>query len=197
MADVEIDGSNVASRAGQPSVVESFHITGLYGYRTISLSSAYAATILIARNGAGKTTLLGALDAFLKTQFSRLRDLRFNEVRCKLRGIDHELVLTHAALVEFLEIPTEGELIRLSRRWNILPSEMFNFILEEWPALRADYGTLSDHKVYQAIMREASYNSIEAKQICEKIRQELFERNTQVALVTKAIHSAMKEYSIV
>lgn len=57
----------------RPALIERFGIRSLYGYRTISLSSRHAATILIARNGTGKTTLLGALDAFLKLQLYRLR----------------------------------------------------------------------------------------------------------------------------
>ena len=64
MADSEIPPSKVHRRGAEPSLVERFGIEGLYGYRSISLESDYAATILIAKNGTGKTTLLGALDAF-------------------------------------------------------------------------------------------------------------------------------------
>jgi predicted ATP-binding protein involved in virulence len=46
-----IPGSN-------PSIVEHFSIEGLHGYRNVSLTSRFAATILIAKNGAGKTTSL-------------------------------------------------------------------------------------------------------------------------------------------
>lgn len=77
----------VCDKAAQPSIIEYFKIEGLHGYRNIGLSSEYAATILIAQNGSGKTTLLGALDAFLKTQFSRLWYLNFDRIICKLREI--------------------------------------------------------------------------------------------------------------
>lgn len=78
---------------GRESFVRHFAITGLFGYRSISLDSEYAATILIARNGAGKTTMLGALDAFLRCQFGRLADLSFDRIECRLRGLEETLVL--------------------------------------------------------------------------------------------------------
>jgi predicted ATP-binding protein involved in virulence len=68
-------------RGAAPSIVQSFSIDGLYGFRNISLSSEYAATVLIAKNGSGKTTLLAALVAFLKGQFSRLVDVKFSRHR--------------------------------------------------------------------------------------------------------------------
>ena len=111
--------ARAADVGGRPAIIERFGIRSLYGYRTISLSSQYAATILIAKNGTGKTTLLGALDAFLKLQFYRLRGLEFSEIFCKIRGHDDELVLTNEDLVAFLQIPTEGEFAKLSGRTGI------------------------------------------------------------------------------
>src|ERR1700760_584396 len=92
------------SRGAEPSLVESFCIEGLYGYRTISLASPYAASVLIAPNGAGKTTLLGALDAFLRGHLSRLRDLPFGRIRCKLRLVEVELVLERDDVIAYLDI---------------------------------------------------------------------------------------------
>ena len=94
MLEPEAAANAVRRRGTEPSLIERFGIEGLYGYRSISLTSDYAATILIAKNGTGKTTLLGALDAFLRMQLSRLRNLEFSVIRCKLRGEDHELVLS-------------------------------------------------------------------------------------------------------
>ena len=71
----------------KPALVEYFCIEGLFGYRSVSLNSKHAATILIAKNGAGKTTLLGALDAFLKCQFARLSELQFSKIECRLNRL--------------------------------------------------------------------------------------------------------------
>jgi hypothetical protein len=68
--------------SSRPSIVEHFSIEGLYGYRSVSFTSKYAATVLIARNGSGKTTLIAALDAFLRGQFSRFAGLQV----CSLIG---------------------------------------------------------------------------------------------------------------
>jgi hypothetical protein len=98
---IDMTDENASSRGEEPSIVQSFRIEGLYGYRTISLSSDYAATILIAKNGSGKTTLLAALDAFLKKQFSRLRDIKFSRICCKLRGFEEELVITPSDVQQY------------------------------------------------------------------------------------------------
>jgi hypothetical protein len=132
MSDSEASVSRVHRRGTEPSLIEHFGIEGLYGYRSISLESEYAATILIAKNGTGKTTLLGALDAFLRMQLSRLRNLEFKEIHCKLRGDDDELVLSHNDVIEFLQVPSEGELIRLASRAGVDPGPMFSFLVDEW-----------------------------------------------------------------
>lgn len=77
----------IKKAALRPSVVKHFSIEGLFGYRSISLDSKYAATVLIAKNGSGKTTLLGALDAFLRGQFTRLANLDFQSISCAIDGI--------------------------------------------------------------------------------------------------------------
>lgn len=96
-----------------------------------SLSSEYAATILIARNGTGKTTLLGALDAFLRMRFSRLRNLEFSEIRCKFRDERDPLILHQSDVSDFLQLPSSGDLTKLASRANIEPNILFNFIIDE------------------------------------------------------------------
>src|SRR3954465_4528696 len=112
MSDDEFVASAVSERGARQSVIESFGIRGLHGYRSTSLSSDYAATTLIERNGAGKTTLVGALDAFLRMQLGRLRNLEFREIRCKLRTVATELILSHEDVIKFLQVPNDGEFLK-------------------------------------------------------------------------------------
>ena len=102
--DAQDTDKNTSEAASLPALLEYFAIEGLFGYRTISLSSKFAATIVIARNGAGKTTLLGALDAFLKGQFIRLTDLQFSKIECRLRGVATTLVLLKSDLDEMMQV---------------------------------------------------------------------------------------------
>src|SRR5690606_23405715 len=98
MDDLDQPEDQLDAAGGRDSIVEYFSIEGLFGYRTVSLSSKFAATIVIAKNGSGKTTLLGVLDAFLRCQFGRLVDLKFSRISCRLRGVEQLLVLEKSDL---------------------------------------------------------------------------------------------------
>jgi energy-coupling factor transporter ATP-binding protein EcfA2 len=120
----------------QPSLIEYFAIEGLYGYRTVSLDSKYAATILIAKNGASKTTLLAALDAVLKRQFSRLAELKFERILLKLRSSDELFVIAasdvsnYMAFDEFFE--SEARRVKLSPFEFCRYIESFSLPITEW-----------------------------------------------------------------
>jgi predicted ATPase len=196
MSEALLNPSSTLARGAQQSLIESFGIRNLYGYRTISLSSKYAATILIAKNGTGKTTLLGALDAFLRTQFSRLRDLEFSEIFCKLRNSD-ELILTHDDLLDFLQVPTEGELVRQATRIGVEPSALFTFIIEEWPYLRNETtGIRLDNKIFSSIVTATTYNYSEAHSICDKLQLTLMTRNPRIEAIASTLRQALDEIEI-
>jgi predicted ATPase len=197
MPEPEAAASIVHRRGAEPSLIERFGIEGLYGYRSISLTSDYAATILIARNGTGKTTLLGALDAFLRMQLSRLRNLEFSVIRCKLRGEDEELVLSHNDVVEFLQVPSEGELIKLASRANVDPASMFNFLVDEWGG-DEEYRNLSnDSKVFSAVVSALNYNHREAVAAIVKTRDSLMERQPTVLTIFSKLQKALAGSEIV
>ena len=144
------------SAGGQPSFVQQFSISGLFGYRTISLDSEHAATVLIARNGAGKTTMLGALDAFLRCQFGRLSDLTFDAIECKLRGLADVLTLKKSDLEELVarvsEIPA---LIRFAKVYEFDVADVVFFILWEYPL--AERQDLYRSPIFEKVLSRSPY----------------------------------------
>jgi predicted ATPase len=197
MPESEIPASNVHRRGAEPSLIERFGIEGLYGYRSISLESDYAATILIAKNGTGKTTLLGALDAFLRMQLSRLRNLEFAEIRCKLRGEDNELILSHNDVIEFLQIPTDGELIRLASRASIEPSMLFTFLLDEWNKDEDFYAFGPEKNIISSLHSALNYDRREVIAAVEKTRASLMERQPSVSKIFRTLQKALDGSEIV
>ena len=198
MAEDRPDEPPVVERAEQEAIVQSFEIRGLYGYRDISLSSRYAATVLIAKNGTGKTTLLGALAAFLSRQFSRLKDLNFKEIRCRLRGVDNEIILTKEDILALLEIPTDAEFIKYSRRGDIDPTSLFIYIMEEWSqAKSADWRNQHDNKNFSAIFRAHNYNFIETRAWFDRTRKELLQRSPAASAAADAIEAALGAAEVV
>ena len=178
------------------SLVEMFLIEGLYGYRTIGLNSQYAATILIAKNGSGKTTLLGVLDSFLNKQYSRLQNLDFERIRCKLRGHDDELVLTPADIASLSQLPPTSELLRVAVRYGLEPQILMDFIDNDFIYLRK-IGELAENQVFDKIYKGASYNVREATKVCERIIESLRGRNDNIDTISKVIDSVLAGIEIV
>jgi predicted ATPase len=189
--------SRAAIRGEEPSLIESFGIRGLYGYRTISLASEYAATILIARNGTGKTTLLGALDAFLRLQFTRLRNLEFTEIFCKLRGVGYELVLTNEDLVEFLTIPKDGEVSRLASRVSRTVEEIFSFLMIDYRSALREFSHTNSEEVAGAILSTCGWDTHKAIEMCKAAYEVLFTRSAVIEQLSLTIREALEDYEIV
>ncbi|WP_164895915.1 AAA family ATPase [Rhizobium hidalgonense] len=187
----------VALRGEQNSVVEEFEITGLHGYRSISLSSPYAATILIAKNGSGKTTLLGALDAFLKGQFSRLRGLVFKEIRCKLNGIKEHLVLRQEDVDNLIDTAPNSEISHYARSFEVDVPSLFKFIVEDFHSLRDDYGALNDDPVFSAIKRSSGHRQAEAVAVCEKVRSAIYSHSPRIVEILKALQAVLADTEVV
>jgi hypothetical protein len=177
-------------RGARPSIVESFRIEGLYGYRTISIASDYSATILIAQNGSGKTTILPALDAFLRSQFSRLRDLRFMRICCKLRAIDREITLWRDDLTSYVRFE---DLEPAARRVELEPMSLLAF-LEEYAA---DNSKLSfEDDTGQRIITKLSTRA-EAQKFCETLITKARSRVPAIEAASELIREALQGTEVV
>ena len=187
-----------ATRGAEPALIEAFGIRGLYGYRTISLESSFAATILIAKNGTGKTTLLGALDAFLSLQIARLRNLEFDEIFCRIRGYEEELVISHDDVVEFLKVPSEGEFLSLVNRTTIDSDTLFNFLVGDYKEKFNNYYTDYDNdSPVNVIARIHGHNPRAAEKICDDAVAALFRRNPKLHRLQQSLQRALQGYEIV
>jgi predicted ATPase len=177
-----------------PSLVEKFTIEGLYKYRTISLSSQYSATILIAKNGSGKTTLLGALDAFLKGQFLRLIDLQFSRITCKLRGVDRELVVERAEIDELGKISDSSEVGLYARRIGV-----DSFALME--LLDGDYRTsineYSGEEIAEKIVNSHNYSTHASIKTCDKLFATLYDAVPNIQEVRSITRKALNGCEVV
>lgn len=190
--------ANSSSRPGSsPSIVQFFSIEGLYGYRTVTLSSNYAATILIAKNGAGKTTLLGALDAFLRGEFNRLGNLQFSRIRCRLRGVDEELVLHWEDIQSLYKLPEDSEIYSLARRCNLDPAALLEYILTDYQGSRRSHAELHEHDVFAKIFSAVGHSSFEARRLIERLIDSTRGHNSNVQRIHSALKAAIGETEIV
>jgi len=186
-----------ATRSSEPSIIRSFGIRGLYGYRNISLESEFAATVLIARNGSGKTTLLGALDAFLQLQFSRLGTIEFDEIRCEIRGIDAPLVLLSSEIREITRFEPTSQIINLAQFGDTTPILAFDFVFSDYRQKFRDVIETGEAGLAYNIMSKFSFDVGRANKYCEDIYLDIIQRSPNIFYIHKTIRSALNGYEIV
>ena len=75
----------ITAKADSQSVVKSFSLYRVNGYKNIELESPTAAKIISAENGTGKTTILNALYGLLSGQYSYLRKVDFESLEITFR----------------------------------------------------------------------------------------------------------------
>lgn len=196
MAEQSPSEVSPGGKGSRPPLLEAFGITGLHGYRTISLQTDHAATILIAKNGSGKTTLLGVLNAFLKGQFHRLRGLEFDSVFCKFRGMPDQLILSRSDLDDALAQPETGEFVSIANRIGISANLLLKFIREEWPSLQSSSENAYENTVYSALGREYGFSGLALEKAIADLHQLSYEKNPNVSHILQATKTALQGFEI-
>lgn len=194
-----MDGSNVETEVGAASaaaLIEYFSIEGLHGYKTISLSSSYAATILIAKNGSGKTTLLGALDAFLKGEFNRLTNLPFSRICCKLRGVEETMVLTQDDVLKLSSFTENSYLMAVAKQYGIDPLGLVDFIDNEYSDDMTP-SQLHSNEIFEAIQSKLGYAPQEARKVCDRLRHSLGGRSENIEHIRRSLRVALQGVEVV
>jgi predicted ATPase len=194
-SDETLSEASYKSGAG-PSIVESFAIDGLHGFLSISFASKRAATVLIARNGSGKTTLMGALDAFLKRQFFRLKDLQFDKMTCKLSTVGDELVVTRNDIESILAVPNDLELNRLSQKTEISERVIYQFIVGEWNFSRKNLAWL-DNDVFRKLVRAMDYDHSKTADWLDKAASRFLEKSPGLKNTLSKLDDALGDFEIV
>lgn len=197
MSELSLGPSATYARGGRHSIIRSFHIEGLHGYRNIGLNSRFAATILIAKNGTGKTTLLGAMDAFLRMELGRLRELQFDKIRCEIAGVENELILTHDDVMDFLQIPSEAEFIKLASRSGIDPASLFQFLISDYLTTAKEERYLFDDKIWSTLSQSFAYNHSDLTTTLDRILELIYSRQDSIRKIRDALKTALSDTEIV
>jgi hypothetical protein len=194
----ELNQRPVSVAGARESLVRRFTIEGLFGYRSLSLHSEYAATVLIARNGAGKTTMLGALDAFLRGQFGRLAELNFKRIECQLRNVSTPLVLEKLDLDGLLRSVAEnGEVQRLAKQHELDAEDLLFFTLWDYPALESSREDLYKNPIFRKIFNHPSYTYESTAGLFKKLRSQIDEPWSPVLQLHSTIIRALRGIEIV
>ncbi len=186
---------NIETAALRPSVVKHFSIEGLFGYRTITLESKYAATVLIAKNGSGKTTLLGALDAFLRGQFTRLANLDFRSITCSIEGIPELMEVSKAQIDEFMEICSDSQFVARAKAWELEPYTLLELLEADFD--RMTNSEVLDHPIFSAMYTKISYDTSEARSRCKRLAESIRGKTPHLNKIRGYLSTVFSEFEIV
>lgn len=193
--DNDTPAGEIKTAALRPSLVKHFSIEGLFGYRSISLDSKYAATVLIAKNGSGKTTLLGALDAFLRGQFTRLANLDFQSISCSIDGISEVMQVSKAEIDELMELCTDAQFAARAKAWEVEPQALLELLEMDFD--RMSNSEALDQPVFSAIYTKLSYNIGEAKARCKRLAEPIREKTPHLNKIRGFLSTVLSEFEIV
>ncbi|HGH4675938.1 AAA family ATPase [Enterobacter cloacae complex sp. P12RS] len=85
--------------------IEYFRMTGVHGYKDITMTMKGKTTIFVSENGAGKTTILNAIRLLLEQDFANLMRIDFKSIFIKLLGHNElEINNDRASLIPLEEI---------------------------------------------------------------------------------------------
>ncbi|MEO3713069.1 AAA family ATPase [Roseateles flavus] len=183
---------------GKSSLVQHFAIQGLFGYRSVSLASEYAATILIAHNGAGKTTMLGALDAFLRCQFGRLAELTFQRIECKLRTLPEMLVLEKTDLDHYLkDVAENSAILRTAKQFDLDPQDVLFFVLWEFPLLSSKRQLLNQNPVFNKVYNHHTHTYDSTYALFQELSKGMSIPGSPIESLRQKVSTALGETEIV
>lgn len=186
---------NTTEAASRPPIVEYFGMDGLFGYRSVSLSSNFAATILIARNGSGKTTLIAALDAFLRGQFTRFAGLPFDTVVCKLRGHSEPLTLSREDVDQLIGLTSDSEILGRAKAWEVEPLALLELL--ESGIDGKNYPDLMDNPTFHLIYTKNGYDFQVAFSQCRRLELTLRGKNPNIDSLRGTLKAILGDTEIV
>lgn len=181
--------TNSTEAARKSSLIERFSIDGLYGYKSVTLESKHAATVLIARNGSGKTTLLAALDAFLRGQFSRFASLKFDVIVCKLSTYEKDLCVYRHHVEQLIELTSNSEIGLKAKTWEVEPLALLEFLESETGKLK--WPDVYEHQIFQSIYSKLGFDHRLAVIQCEKLADQLASSIPHLAELRRTLREAL------
>ncbi|NCP23197.1 MAG: AAA family ATPase [Erythrobacter sp.] len=191
-----IPTESVEQKAAKPSIIESFSIHGLYGYRDASISMTNAASVFISQNGTGKTTLIAALNAILSRQFGKLRSLKFRQIFLKLKGFPEIFISKDDIDIAFKQ-PISSGVINISSKMQVSAASLHRYLADKFAPEQSVRDYYSTRTTLDQIVSAFEYNSEKAFDFCRKQQRALYDASPPLSHAYDTISASISSYEIV
>lgn len=180
-----------SSLLSPPGSIRSFSVRGLHGYKDVTIEFSSSAQILIAGNGAGKTTILNALYWLISRNFSKLRSLSFNELRCEFVS-GKAVVLRHADLPRIDDINQSGPFSQAE----VSSSELESFLSESWHE-NADSRDFRSNSVVTKLYNDTAMDYDDITNLLSRTHESLGPSSEPLKEVNRVVIQEMSNLEIV
>ena len=171
------------------SVLQSFELRGLHGYKDVGFDCRDPSSIVLAENGAGKTTLLNTLYALLSGRISRLATTDFSEAELKFSG--GQIVFSKEQAFK----STPGDIDQLLRKRQVrelLEYGVSQEQLVEMLRVFVEHGVAAASRTaaFRSIYRSSPYSEESLMQRLVGLRAAMYD-STYIAAFRKQVAEAM------
>ena len=136
-------------------IIKLFEISGLNGFKTLTLQTPTCVRIVVAENGTGKTTLLNALYMILSRRIAKLYRLNFNKITIQFDGFEKFEVSKDELFPADAKPQSAGAFSELTE-YGVTEEQLYEFFTDVGPGF--DSRRVRSHDVYHTVYNECPYD---------------------------------------
>ncbi|MNJ30769.1 hypothetical protein D3C77_253790 [compost metagenome] len=143
-------------------IIKLFEISGLNGFKTLTLQTPTCVRVVVAENGTGKTTLLNTLYMILTRRIAKLYSLDFTKITIQFEGLDRFEVSKNELFPSDAKPQSAAAFSELTE-YGVSESELYEFFTEVGPVF--DHRKVRAHDIYDTVYNECPYDPAETMRL--------------------------------
>ncbi|UCZ86034.1 ATP-binding protein [Pseudomonas sp. L5B5] len=141
--------------ASTKPIIKLFQISGLNGFKTLTLQTPTCVRIVVAENGTGKTTLLNTLYTILSRRVAKLYTLDFETLTIQFEGLE-KFIVSKDELFPSDAKPQNAAAFSELTEYGVSEAELYELFTEIGPVF--DVRKVRAHYIYHRVYNECPYD---------------------------------------
>lgn len=156
-------------------IIKLFQISGLNGFKTLTLQTPTCVRIVVAENGTGKTTLLNTLYMILSRRVAKLYSLDFETITIQFEGFE-KFIVSKSELFPSDAKPQSAAAFSELTEYGVTEAQLYEFFTEVGPVF--DVRKVRSHQIFHTVYNECPYDPPETTRLFRRAMPSL--ERTQV-----------------
>ena len=146
-------------------IIKLFEISGLNGFKTLTLQTPTCVRIVVAENGTGKTTLLNAMYMVLTRRLAKLYSLNFNKITIQFEGAE-KFEVSKSELFPADAKPQSASAFLELTEYGVTEDQLYELYTEMGPGF--DARAVRNHPIFNKVYHECPYDQPETVRLFRK-----------------------------